>query len=256
MLCATSGVGNVGIDSPDIRGVFRLEFPPSIMDFSQEKGRAGRRVIPDPMNFSYTLFFSIESLIYIFERTMNPKEEYIDDKFRTEVIEDSMEVAKMVSSQKQCIFITLENYLGNPYMDVPRELDTRGDCGMCPYCRQERLFPLIKKEGVRKVLFDVFHPIAVNGITPDRQPMTLKHIVTLIREFPQSTSLLTGSKASTTPSPDVIKKILFLMLSSKMMSLEFHRELECAVFALTRCNDDVNRFALQNDQYWTNIDLK
>ena len=37
VLCATSGVGNVGIDSPNIRSVFRLEFPPSIMDFVQEK---------------------------------------------------------------------------------------------------------------------------------------------------------------------------------------------------------------------------
>ena len=52
VLCATSGVGNVGIDSPDIRAVFRLEFPPSLMDLSQEKGRAGRRVVPDPANFS------------------------------------------------------------------------------------------------------------------------------------------------------------------------------------------------------------
>ena len=52
VLCATSGVGNVGIDSPDIRGVFRLEFPPSIMDLVQEKGRAGRRPVPDPSNFA------------------------------------------------------------------------------------------------------------------------------------------------------------------------------------------------------------
>ena len=29
VLCPTSGVGNVGIDSPDICAVFRLIFPPS-----------------------------------------------------------------------------------------------------------------------------------------------------------------------------------------------------------------------------------
>ena len=226
------------------------------MNFSQEKGRAGRRVVPDPLNFSYNLFFSIKSLLYIFERTMNPKENYIEDKFRSEVIEDSMEVAKMVSSQKQCIFITLENYLGNPFVDVPPNLDTRTDCGMCPYCRGERLFPLMKKDGVRKVLFDVYHPIALNGITPDRQPLTLKTIVSLIRDFPDSTSLLTGSKAAGTPTPDIIKKILFLMLSNGIMELEFHVDLECAVFALSRCKDDMNKFALQNDEYWKNITLK
>ena len=59
VLCATSGVGNVGIDSPDIREVFRLEFPPSLLDIVQESGRAGRLAIPDPANFKYTLYFSL-----------------------------------------------------------------------------------------------------------------------------------------------------------------------------------------------------
>ena len=256
VLCATSGVGNVGINSPDIRAVFRLEFPPSIMDFSQEKGRAGRRVIPDPSNFSYNVFFSIESLVYIFERTMNPKECYIDDKFRAEVVQDAFEVAKMFVSQKKCFYITLENYLGNPYNEIIPEVDNRNVCGMCPYCRRERLFPQVKKAGVQKVLFDVYNPIAINGITPDRLPMTLKTLVSLIRLFPNSTTLLTGSKAAATPSPDIIKKILFLMLSSEIMTLEFHLELKCAVFALSRCKDDNNSFALQNDEYWSNIVLK
>ena len=133
VLCATSGVGNVGIDSPDIRAVFRLEFPPSIMDFSQEKGRAGRRAVADPSNFSYNLFFSIESLVYIFERTMNPKEKYIDNNFRAEVVENAFEVAQMFSTGKRCFCTALENTLGNPYVKVPREFDTLSDCGMCPF---------------------------------------------------------------------------------------------------------------------------
>ena len=32
VLCATSGVGNAGIDSPDVRSVYRIDFPPSILD--------------------------------------------------------------------------------------------------------------------------------------------------------------------------------------------------------------------------------
>ena len=43
VLCATSSVGNAGIDSPDVRAVYRIDFPPSVHDFVQEKGRAGRR---------------------------------------------------------------------------------------------------------------------------------------------------------------------------------------------------------------------
>ena len=38
ILCATSGVGNAGIDSPDIRAVYRIDFPPSILDMVQERG--------------------------------------------------------------------------------------------------------------------------------------------------------------------------------------------------------------------------
>ena len=109
VLCATSGVGNVGIDSPDIRAVFRLEFPPSLMDLSQEKGRAGRRLVPDPENFSYNLFFSIESLVYIFQRTMDPKQDYIDTKFRSEVVDDALEVAKLFATRTKCFYIALES---------------------------------------------------------------------------------------------------------------------------------------------------
>ena len=38
LLCATSGVSNAGIDSPNVRAVYRVAFPPSILDIAQEKG--------------------------------------------------------------------------------------------------------------------------------------------------------------------------------------------------------------------------
>ena len=55
VLCATSGVGNAGIDCPDVRAVYRIDFPPSILDIAQEKGRAGRRADATPENFHYFL---------------------------------------------------------------------------------------------------------------------------------------------------------------------------------------------------------
>ena len=42
MLCATSRVANAGIDSKDVYCTMRTEFPPSIQDICQEKGRVGR----------------------------------------------------------------------------------------------------------------------------------------------------------------------------------------------------------------------
>lgn len=49
VLVCTNSVGNVGIDSPNIHAVYRLEFPPLIIDFIQEVGRAGRRIGHNPM---------------------------------------------------------------------------------------------------------------------------------------------------------------------------------------------------------------
>ena len=43
ILCATSGVGNAGINCRDVRVVDRVDFPPSIADLRREYGRAGRR---------------------------------------------------------------------------------------------------------------------------------------------------------------------------------------------------------------------
>jgi hypothetical protein len=106
------------------------------------------------------------------------------------------------------------------------------------------------------VLFDVYNPIAVDGITAERVPMTLKTIVTLVQDYPESKALLTGSKADGKPTPDVVKKILFLMLASDIMNLEFHIELNCAVFSLSRCTDDITSFALTSDSYWNNIEIK
>ena len=43
ILCCTSGVWNAGIDSPGIITMYRIGFPPSILDLCQERGRADRR---------------------------------------------------------------------------------------------------------------------------------------------------------------------------------------------------------------------
>ena len=42
ILLATSGVANAGINCNEIFSAVRIEFPPSIMDICQEKGRVGR----------------------------------------------------------------------------------------------------------------------------------------------------------------------------------------------------------------------
>ena len=81
VICTTSGVGNVGLDSPHIINVFQMEFPPPPLDFVQEIGRAGRVLPQDSINYSYIIYFCIENFLYIFERCMNPNETYNNDFF-------------------------------------------------------------------------------------------------------------------------------------------------------------------------------
>ena len=67
VLCATSGVGNAGIDSSEVRSVIRLGFPHSILDMSQEKGSAGHHnSSATPDKYSYELYFSLESFLFLF----------------------------------------------------------------------------------------------------------------------------------------------------------------------------------------------
>ena len=68
--------------------------------------------------------------------------------------------------------------------------------------------------------------------------------------------LLTNSNAKGEPSPDLIKKVLFLMIASGIMRFEYHSELKKGVFALATCGPDDSSFALQDDIYWSNNDTK
>ena len=86
ILCATSGVGNVGVDSPSTKSFFRIDCPTSTFDVTQESGRAGRVENSNPLIHSCNMFYSIESFILLFERTMNPENHVIDDSYRHEQI--------------------------------------------------------------------------------------------------------------------------------------------------------------------------
>ncbi len=75
-----SGVGNAGIDSPDIRAVFRLDFPPSIIDVCQEKGHAGRHPNALSEDYTYYIAFSLKSFIHLFKRIHDPDNKVIDSE--------------------------------------------------------------------------------------------------------------------------------------------------------------------------------
>jgi ATP-dependent DNA helicase RecQ len=117
VLCATSGVGNAGIDSPNIRAVYRNDFPPSILDISQECGRAGCRPDATPDVYSYNMCFSLEGFLHVYKRIHDKDNEVINNDYRQEQEEDLFAVAKLLASRTQCYYGSFEMYLGNP--DIP-----------------------------------------------------------------------------------------------------------------------------------------
>ena len=146
VLCATSGVGNAGIDCPDVRAVYRIDFPPSILDIAQEKGRAGRRADATPENFHYFLSYSLESFLYLFKRVLDPAEEYVNDSYRDTQISELLQVAKVLITPNTCIPYSLEHLMGRPDCN---EIHDTPFCGACTNCTQKKSpFERISREGV------------------------------------------------------------------------------------------------------------
>jgi len=100
IMCATSGAGNAGLDSTAIGSIFRLEMPESMSDFFQEKGRAGRYPNAHPTENRYTICFSIEDLLYLFRRTMNPIELVINESYRKRKVIDLIQMALVLASDE------------------------------------------------------------------------------------------------------------------------------------------------------------
>ena len=71
-----SGVENAGIDCPDVRPVYIIDFPPSILDL------AGRRPGATTDNLFYTVCYSLETFLYLFKRTLDLSKEYVTEDYR------------------------------------------------------------------------------------------------------------------------------------------------------------------------------
>ena len=258
VMCATSGVGNVGIDSPNIRSVFRLEMPPSLIDFVQESGRAGRVQTPDPLNFSYHVHFSIENFLYLYERAMDPEAIRIDNEFCSEEVDSLFEMARLLVLREECFYVAIETRFGNP--DVQALGGGLDPCdNLCPYCRdkEKRVIPIIDRVGTQRVIFHIFNPLPTNAnVNTLQKPWTLEVLVNSIRSFPDATMLILKSRVKGGISPDTIKRVIFCLLLKGMLKLNFNKDENRAVFSLAHSNSALGEFALMEPQYWTGVELK
>jgi hypothetical protein len=95
ILTATSGAANAGLDSEDVFGVGRAEFPPTLVDVLQEKGRAGRRPNASAATDWYLVCLSLETYVY---KTEEPQ---IKSKYKIYIREYSRLSTAPYSNSKQ-----------------------------------------------------------------------------------------------------------------------------------------------------------
>ena len=246
VLCATSGVGNAGIDSPDIRSVYRIDFPPSILDFVQEKGRAGRRPGALPSDYSYIVCISLESFLFLFKRIINPDDEVNDETYRLRQIEDLLLVTKLFTSKGKCYSATIESIMGNPSSPSV----TLPNCGNCPSCRKQKLFPPIHREGVGEVIMELFCFSSV-------QYKTLDAVISFIRSIDDAPYKLFRKRVKKL-DPLWIKKLLLILVAAGILEVAFEKEIEKGgdlVFKLARVGGNALKMALLMDEFWDHIDI-
>ena len=260
VLVCTSGVGNVGIDSPNIRAVYRLEFPPSIIDFIQEMGRAGRRIGHNPLDYSYNLYFSIDNFLHLFERTMNPEEIYFDPTYRAEVVSNLFSMARIIVLTNFCYYRCIEISLSYPYRDMRYDMQYHHpNCSFCPFCRKESIFPKVHRVGLTRIIFDVFNPGAAANpdvTNEDVGPFTLDYVTTKIREYPEANFLILRSRAVGGISPASIHQVLLILITAEIIGIHYHSALKSTIFSLARSAPGEAAFALMNDSFWEFITEK
>ena len=187
---------------------------------------------------------------------MNQEQSYHDESFRLEEVDNLYAMAsRIVVLSKKCYYVASEMIFGNPYSadaDIPPH-----DCGICPYCRNQILFPSFNRSGVENVFFNAFYPERnYESIAEDIHPWTLDALVKSILSFPDVQRLLFLSNATTPIAPIEIKKVVFTLTIARILQINFHRVLKMTIFALARTSPAVPEFALRDDSFWECIRTK
>ena len=251
IMCSTSGVANSGIDSRDIRAVFRLGLPPSIFDLVQEMGRAGQRKNATGEHYHYHLYFSIEHFIYLYKQILNPDDKCDDKTYRSQQICNLYDVIRILANPFQCHKQLIKMMLGNPYSDKDR--DPSPPCGMCMVCQRDiQMWSALSMEGVQLVVCDVFNTA--------QGKKNLENIRDCSKRYPDAQKHLLGFNSFSAPKPIEINKMLFLLIAAEMIDVtsEHNPEEKTAdvTFSLEKINSMRPGKCIMDKGYWTCIMTK
>ena len=117
------------------------------------------------------------------------------------------------------------------------------------------MWPPVCKEGIRLVVFDVFAGgNAING------KYKMENVGDAIRNYPDSMKHLFFSQSTKKPSSGAVNKVLFLLIATSMISLEYKKESDNEKAHVVLCLAKVSALnpqrCLMIDSYWDNIILK
>ena len=194
----------------------------------------------------------MKDIIYLYSHIHDPNERCNDRSYRQQQCNDLLDVVKLVGNSKRCHKQLLEIALGNPTGDRTQF----PPCGRCSVCREDvDMWPLLCKEGVQLVVFDVFAGgNAING------KHTMENVSDAIRNYPDSSKHLFSSRSTKKPSLGAVHKVLFVLIASGIINLEYKteddREAAHVVLCLAKVGALNPQRCLMVDRYWSNINLK
>ena len=247
VLLATSGVANAGIDSNQVYSVIRTDFPPSIQDICQEKGRVGRVPSATPDLYSYSIIFDVESFIGLLRRTLS-SETKLTDEYRRSMVDEHLEVAKLFCSVGKCFNEAFEKKLANPFVTNVESDVANNPCNVCPGCSGQlnSLFAPILSEGARDILFRAF----VKNTTYSIKTL-VKYMVT--EEVNLDARLFGRRRANANIPKKALKLFIFQIIAWDMIVPTYDDDNNEVVFKAGITNDSPSQFIFQVSSKWDNI---
>ena len=218
ILTATSGAANAGLDSPDVYGVGRAEFPPTLVDVLQEKGRAGRRPNASAATDWYLFCLSLETYVYLLHGAADSATAEYDSHYKSELVAELQQTLEVLVLPARCLQLTLETISANPFTPADSIIaDNRVPCGnSCSFCLGDyaRIFPKVRHLGVQQVLLGIF----VGQHRIEGRPTVDDALVTAIRLFPEVQSIVFGmDRSRKSPEPAMVKKLILMLLAARIL---------------------------------------